>query len=109
MKPLKKYNAEAASPLMYLVMYIAATVLLVVVITSLAKDLQQGHVGMSIVHSLALMFVVSFGGIALTDWAQYYHEDAFWYFKGFTPLIFHMCFVWTITYHTVQAWLLLPS
>lgn len=64
---------------------------------------------MSILHSLAVMFAVSFGGMALSDWAQYYHEDAFWYFNGFTPLIFHMCFVWTITYHVVQVMKLLPS
>lgn len=109
MKPLKKYTAVASSRLTYFVMYAAATILMVLVIKSLADDLLQGHVVMAMLHSLAMIFAVSFGGVALTDWAQYYHEDAFWYFDGFTPLIFHMCFVWTITYHVVQVMKLLPS
>lgn len=106
MKPLKKHETAASSRLVYLVMYIVATALLVMAITSLVKDIQHEHVGMSILHSLTTMFVVSLGGIALADYAQHYHEDAFWYFNGFTALIFHMCFVWTITYHVVQALLL---
>ncbi len=109
MKPLKKYETTASSRLVYLVMYIIATTLLVMAITALVKDILHGHVRMSILHSIATMFLVSLGGITLADYAQHYHEDAFWYFNGFTTLIFHMCFVWTITYYVVQTLKQLPS
>lgn len=109
MKPLKKHETTPSSRLTYLVMYILATTLLVMTIMALVKDIQHGHVGMSILHSIATLFLVSFGGITLADYTQHYHEDAFWYFDGFTAHIFHMCFVWTITYYVVQMLKQLPS
>ncbi len=108
MKPLKKYETVAAKQTIYFIMYVIATALLYFFLTCLVKDIRQSHVVMTIVYSFAVAFIVAFGGITLFDWAQHYHEDKLWYLDGFTPLIVHMCIVWTFTYYFVQRLKLLP-
>lgn len=108
MKPLKKYKAVAASQITYFIMYVIATISLVYAMKLLAHDIMAGHNGLALLHSFLIAFLVAWGGISMTEWAKYYHEDSFWYLHGFTPLIIHVCFVWTQAYYFVQRLKLLP-